>query len=129
MDVTNRFQMLGAAWTVWKVIKLPDTDTTLRDIVLNMWVMGAADLFDGEGAGIIAEISRDMSLFTAHLLAMFASGAKSGTVRFTCSKCKRNETVPRSKVLVTEYRCKNCGSTEAASLVTINGPVAIEKFW
>ena len=132
VDLTSRHQMLAAAWTVGKVLKLPPGDQTLQQMLSRMWLLGSPewiDAADADGMTVIAAFCDEMPEFTASLLGTFATAAKNGTVRYTCSACKRQETIPMSKFLTTAYRCKNCGSTVPTSVVTINGPVAIERFW
>lgn len=127
-DVSSRIQMLALAYTTWTVIELPPNDTILHQVVKDMWLMGAADWLDIEHTDSLDSFFKHMPGFMTEMFLKLSSGMKNATVRFTCSKCKRDETMARASAIQYEYKkCKYCSSTEA--VVTILGPVPFEKLW
>lgn len=126
----DKNDMLAAAWTVYKVIELPPNDIVLRDLVVNMWFMGAADFADAEDATDPANCIGEIPELITRMFAKIAQQTCKANIRFTCKKCKISEIVARTKAMKHEFRCKACKSTEVDEEVALEGTFQkFKKFW
>lgn len=125
---SSRALVLGATWTVYKDIELPNDDRALKDAVTEMWIVGSPDWWDTDGPGDVESFFREMPFFGAFIFRQFSKGFKGATVRLTCSKCNRKENVLRAKALDRDFKCKGCGETEPEGYATIQGHVQVQSF-
>lgn len=129
-DIFNRAEMLAATWTVWKGIQLPETDSVLRDIVVHMWAVADADLFNDEEAGaLLINFFEDIPEFAATIFWALAFGHKNGQIKLVCAKCKKVDSVPGKTAFFSVFKCKGCESLECEDVFTMYGHVRVEKFW
>jgi hypothetical protein len=88
-DVTDAQQMLGAAWTVFNDMRLPDTEQELCAAVYDMWLLGGADLASNVGCEAMTTYMGLLPDFMGAVFMRLMGGLKDGIVRQVCKKCNR----------------------------------------
>ena len=130
-------RMLGAVRHIYTKVQTMASDTALRALVVDAWLMGGSALHEGVGKEKFTELVRQAPEFAADLTIRFAAGFEQhgNRKRLYCSGCNRYAEYsflsPATKWPVDTSRSSiNCGcNTSLKEQIGLIGTVMVDKFW
>lgn len=130
--VTDVDLMLGAAWTIYKDIPLPQNDRILHETITDMWLMGGKDLAADVGDETMESYLVMLPEFMTKVYMRLVRGLDGGVKQY-CLQCGRYEVFVASEVseLSTKgFFCKSCKKSIAVrDTATLSGTVMVKKYW